>query len=47
MPTVSNDDNNNKIQTIKNNIEFEIDACAHVYLQLANDCRYIEKFSFY
>ncbi len=35
---VSND-NNNKIETIKNNIEFEVDTCAHVYLQLSDDCR--------
>ena len=31
-------------QTILNNIELRIDALAHVYLQLSNDCRYTNKF---
>jgi hypothetical protein len=44
MQTLSND-NNKKTETIVNHIEFEIDTCAHVYLQLSNDCRYIQSFS--
>jgi hypothetical protein len=30
----------NEPKTIKNTIDFEIDTCAHIYLQLSNDARY-------
>ncbi|CAF1319950.1 unnamed protein product [Adineta steineri] len=43
MKTVSNDNESNK-QTTKNNIEFNVDAFAHVYLQLSNDCKIHLKF---
>ncbi|CAF1097053.1 unnamed protein product, partial [Rotaria sordida] len=36
---VSNKDDNNKTQTIANDIEFKVDKCAHIYLQLSNECR--------
>lgn len=36
----------NQTETTRNNIQFEIDACAHVYIQLSTDCRYIENFFF-
>ncbi|UJR27464.1 hypothetical protein I4U23_008751 [Adineta vaga] len=41
IPSESNttNDNDNTLRTSKNNIQFEIDACAHVYLQLSNDYR--------
>lgn len=40
IETPSNDDNNQS-EPMKNNIQFEVEAYAHVYLQLSNDCRYI------
>ncbi|CAF4617966.1 unnamed protein product, partial [Rotaria sp. Silwood2] len=45
--TVSNsDDNNNKSKKIANDIEFKVDKCARIHLQLSTDCRYIEKILF-
>ncbi|CAF0826292.1 unnamed protein product [Rotaria sp. Silwood1] len=36
---VSNNDDNNKNQTIANDIEFKVDKCAHIHLQLSTDSR--------
>jgi hypothetical protein len=42
---ISNESDNT--HTGVNNIEFEIETCAHVHIQLSNDYRYIEITIFY